>query len=45
MSSLRELLKIKANAPQPRIGNPVSVLLMIVIIVAGTWLSALGGRV
>ena len=44
MSSLLEILKMKSNAPQPRIGNPVSVLLMIVVIVVGIWLSALAGE-
>lgn len=44
MSSLRELLKTKANAPQPRIGNPVSATLMIVIMAAGIAISALTGE-
>ncbi len=44
MSSLRELLKAKANAPQSRIGNPVSATLMIVIMVAGIAISAVSGE-
>ena len=44
MLSLREMLKAKANAPQPRIGNPVSATLMIVIIVLGIAASARTGE-
>jgi regulator of protease activity HflC (stomatin/prohibitin superfamily) len=44
MSSLREMLKTKAAAPQPRIGNAVSATLLILIVLAGAAASGLTGQ-
>jgi regulator of protease activity HflC (stomatin/prohibitin superfamily) len=44
MSTLREKLKMRANAPQPRVGNPVSAFLMIVCMLAGAWASGAAGQ-
>lgn len=44
MSSLLEMLKTKANSPQPRIGNPVSATLMIVILGLGIAVSVQTGE-
>ncbi len=44
MSSMREMLKAKAKAPQPRLGNPVSVMLFFIIQLAGAAASAVTGQ-